>query len=191
MCVSYFSPHIYMEEQMGLLGRVAAGETCRTDLRKQPESCTQRLEVGCGTHWSADQGVWPTGGPHHRPLAFKCSFMAASLSRFTKLPCCKRRLKTHLLLPLNMRGGLEQDTHISHLTSHPSLGAWESFLGAQAAQEVRRSRERVRRSRGSVGPVGTLLCLYLDGCLSICKLLVCKYSWLFQFHNYISIQLVV
>ena len=56
-----------MEEQMGLLGRVAAGEACRTDLRKQPESCTQRLEVGCGTHWPADQGARLTGGPHLWP----------------------------------------------------------------------------------------------------------------------------
>ena len=35
-----------------------------------------------GTHWSADQGGRPTGGPHHRPPALASRFQEASLSRF-------------------------------------------------------------------------------------------------------------
>ena len=35
-----------------------------------------------GTHWSADQGGRPTGGPHHRPPALASRFQEASLRRF-------------------------------------------------------------------------------------------------------------
>jgi len=109
----------HQSKKSNVLEVQAHGKTMGTH---QEASWAKAVATG-GTHWSADQGVWPTGGPHHRPPAFKCSFMAASLSRFTKLPCCKRRLKTHMLLPINIRGGGARIGHTQH-TPHLSFFTW-------------------------------------------------------------------
>ena len=70
--------------------------------------------------------------------------------------------------PIYMRWGRmknENNTTQGQFFLHLELES--SIQVLQAAQVCRKNRERVRRSRGSPRSVGTLLRLYLDGCLSI------------------------
>ena len=60
-----------------------------------------------GTHWSADKGGRPIGGPHHRSPAFACSFLVASLSRFTKPPLLQTPVEDPFAPPYKYERGLE------------------------------------------------------------------------------------